>query len=99
VTERPADRENARYWDLIDLLLLRDLIEDLAPVRDTCIEVFDNRGTHAWPPELLVPDSWKAPYESDAQQLRFMLADVQEAAGEVRAFIAKIDSSTTSLLR
>ena len=48
---------NARYWDLIDLLLLRDLIEDLSPVREACIEVFDSRETHSWPPELLVPSS------------------------------------------
>jgi hypothetical protein len=30
VTERPSGRENARYWDLIDLLLLRGLVEALA---------------------------------------------------------------------
>jgi hypothetical protein len=29
VTERPSDHENARYWDLIDLLLLRDLVEPI----------------------------------------------------------------------
>jgi hypothetical protein len=96
VTERPADRENARYWDLIDLLLLRDLLKDLAPVREACVEVFENRATHAWPPGLIVPDSWRAPYEAEAQELKFAPADLDGAAEEVRSFIAQIDASTGS---
>lgn len=53
--------------------------------------MFANRATHTWPPELIVPDSWKAPYEADAQELRFTPADVDRAAGDVRAFIMEID--------
>ena len=93
VTEQPSDHENARYWDLIDLLLLRDLVEDLAPVREACIEVFDNRETHSWPPELLVPRSWEEPYRIEAEKLKFTPADVHEAAAEVRAFIAAIHAA------
>ena len=94
VTEQPSDHENARYWDLIDLLLLRDLVEDLSPVREACIEVFGNRKTHPWPPELLVPGSWEEPYKIEAEKLKFTPAEVHEAAAEVRAFIAAIDATT-----
>lgn len=94
VTEQPPDRENARYWDLIDLLLLRGLVEDLQSVREACIEVFDNRETHSWPPALLVPSSWEEPYKIEAEKPKFTPADVHEAAAEVRAFISEIDAAT-----
>ena len=94
VTEQPSDRENARYWDLIDLLLLRDLVEDLSTVREACTEVFDNRETHPWPPALLVPSSWGEPYKVEAEKLKFTPADVHEAAAEIRAFIAAIHATT-----
>lgn len=45
-TERFQDGENRRFRDLIDLLLLRALIEDLRPVREACREVFRLRATH-----------------------------------------------------
>jgi hypothetical protein len=92
VTEQPSDRENARYWDLIDLLLLKHLVDDLAPVREACIEIFENRATHSWPPDLAVPDAWEQPYATEAQDLKFTPADIHEAAAEIRAFIAEIDS-------
>ena len=75
---------------------LRDLIDDLAPVRGACVEVFDNRATHAWSPELIVPDSWKAPYEADAKELLFAPTDIDQAASDVRAFIARIDDAASS---
>jgi hypothetical protein len=93
VTERPSDRENARYWDLIDLLLLRDLADSLTSVRQACLEVFQNRETHTWPPELVVPDSWVLPYGIEAEKLKLAVADVHEAAAEVAAFIADIDAA------
>lgn len=94
VTEQPPERENARYWDLIDLLLLRGLLDDLLPVRVACVEVFEHRQTHPWPPELAVPDSWEQPYTTEAQALKFTPTDVHEAAAEVRAFIIEIDAAT-----
>ena len=59
VTERPEDRENLRFWDLIDLILLRELLDEggLGAVREACVTTFAIRGTHAWPPELVVPES------------------------------------------
>jgi hypothetical protein len=62
VTKQPPDRPNLRFWDLIDLILLEALLDDdLTQMREAAISIFAARGTHAWPPELIVPDAWRAP--------------------------------------
>lgn len=49
---------------------------------------------HRWPPELVVPGSWAAPYVADIAEIdRAFPAAVEEAADVVRAFIAEIDSA------
>lgn len=98
VTEEPADgRPNLRYWDLIDLILLRALLEeDLWHVREACVQTFESRKTHSWPPELRVPDAWEQPYVTEAQDLKFTPADVHQAAAEIRVFIAEIDAAKIS---
>jgi len=55
-------RENDRFRDLIDLQLLRDLVEDggLTSVREACTEIFALRDKHAWPPKVTVYLSWAA---------------------------------------
>ncbi|MGH2871723.1 MAG: nucleotidyl transferase AbiEii/AbiGii toxin family protein [Solirubrobacteraceae bacterium] len=57
VTERPGGRENQRFWDLIDLILLRALIDDRRRVGDALPRDLRRRGTHLWPPSLHVPGS------------------------------------------
>jgi hypothetical protein len=98
VTEDPADgRPNLRYWDLIDLILLRALLEEgLWHVREACVRTFESRKTHSWAPDLLVPDAWEQPYMAEAEELGFTPADVHEAAAEIRAFIAEIDAAKIS---
>ena len=93
VTEQPSGRTNLRYWDLIDLILLRELLgDDLARAREACIETFATRDLHAWPPELVVPDDWSAPYATTAGEIDADLPrEVDTAAEDVRAFIAAID--------
>jgi hypothetical protein len=93
VSERPVERENPRYWDLIDLLLVRDLLEDLRPVREACAEVFQLRGAHAWPPALDAPEHWREPYAREAAELRFEPTGVNDAVTEVLAMIADIDAA------
>jgi len=96
VTEEPADgRPNLRHWDLIDLILLRALLEeDIWRVREACVRTFEDRGTHAWPPTLKVPDAWSEPYHLDASQIRADLPDdVNTAAEAVVQFIAAIDAA------
>lgn len=97
VTEQPTGRENLRFWDLIDLILLRDLLGegDLAAVREACVKTFKTRDTHAWPPELVVPASWAEPYAAAIEEVEgVMPTTVEEAADEVRTFIAEIDAAT-----
>jgi len=95
-TERPDDRENLRFWDLIDLILLREILSgDLVPVREACVQTFVTRNTHAWPPELEVPDIWTDPYAAVIEEIdRVLPATVEAGAAVVRAFIAEIDTAT-----
>jgi hypothetical protein len=95
VTERPGDRPNLRYRDLIDLILLRDLLPgDLAAVREACVETFAARNVHGWPPELKIPDAWREPYEVAVGEIDAKLpAEVKAAADEVLAFIADIENA------
>jgi hypothetical protein len=62
VSERPIDRVNDRFRDLVDLLVLRDLIDDLPALRMACETTFVGRATHAWPPALDAPASWHDGY-------------------------------------
>jgi nucleotidyltransferase AbiEii toxin of type IV toxin-antitoxin system len=95
VTEQPSNRTNLRFWDLIDLILLRELFEgELARVREACIETFVTRQLHTWPPELVVPEGWRDPYAKTAEEIEADLpTDAAIAAEEIRAFIAAIDSA------
>lgn len=96
VTEEPADgRPNLRHWDLIDLILLRTLLEeDLWRVREACVWTFEDRDTHDWPPTLKVPDAWSEPYRLDISQIRVDLPDDEQTAAEaVSELIAAIDAA------
>lgn len=95
VTERPDDRENLRFWDLIDLVFLREILSgDLVSVREACVQTFATRNAHAWPPELDVPDSWRDPYAAAIEEIdRALPATVEAAAQAARDFIAEIDAT------
>lgn len=95
VSERPLDRENLRFWDLIDLILLSEVLqEELGSVREACVQTFETRKTHEWPPELVVPRSWVEPYAATIEEIDRELPPTAEAAAdEVRAFIAEIDAA------
>jgi hypothetical protein len=95
VTEQPPDRQNLRFWDLIDLMLLEQLLgDDLTRVREAAAAIFAARGTHSWPPELVVPEPWREPYARSASEVDAELpADVDQAAERVRALIARIEVS------
>lgn len=86
-------RENDRFRDLVDLLLLRALDGDLVAIRHACVEIFDTRREHAWPPSLTVPASWAEPHARLADELNFPIIDVNEAAALVTEFITEIDEA------
>ncbi len=93
VTEQFSDRENERFRDLIDLIICRDLIEKMAPVKEACLDTFAARGKHSWPPELHIPAAWLEPYAALAEEMDFPVADVEEAAREVRELVSAIDAA------
>lgn len=92
-TEFPTDgRENDRFRDLVDLLLLEELVEDIEwpAVREACEEIFALRAKHPWPPTVVVFDSWPDPYRALATDLSFPIPEVQEAADAVQSMVDRI---------
>jgi hypothetical protein len=91
----PDGRENDRFRDLIDLQLLRGLVEDggLPAVRAACQEIFELRGKHAWPPEVTIWPSGADGFAAMAREIGFHTEDAEIAAAELRAFIAEIDAA------
>ena len=88
-------RENDRFRDLIDLQLLRDLLDDgsMPSLREACVEIFELRGKHAWPPSVTVWPSWSAGFAAMAREVDFHTDDVDVAAEDLRALIGAIDSA------
>jgi hypothetical protein len=87
VTERFDDRENDRYRDLIDLVLLTELRPDMAEVAAACVDIFTQRATHRWPPTLTVEPSWPQQYATLAAQQGFEITNVLEATARVQDLI------------
>ncbi len=88
--------ENLRFHDPIDLILLRGLVADdgWPAVRDACLDTFQMRGKHSWPPELVVYPSWPAAFAALAEDQGFDNTDVEESARQVREMIERINAAT-----
>lgn len=90
VTQRFDDRTNDRYRDLIDLIdliLLAELQPDLPQVAEACQQIFTQRGTHPWPPQLTIEPTWPQPYRALAIEQGFAVVDVGQAANHVQEII------------
>ena len=87
---------NDRFKDLVDLLLLSELIDDMAAFRTTCERVFETRGTHPWPPPIEAPASWREPFRVLAEQVALAVTDVDEALLRVRSFLEIVDPGMAS---
>jgi len=85
--------ENDRFRDLMDLLLLRDMLDkaDFPRVREACVRIFEARNKHPWPPTVTVYESWRAAYREMTQEEGFEVQDVDDAALLVTEMIAQID--------
>jgi nucleotidyltransferase AbiEii toxin of type IV toxin-antitoxin system len=95
-TEPPEEgAENQRVHDIMDLLLVRDLLEgtDLHRVREASVTIFETRATHDWPPELTVYPAWGAAFSRLAEEESFPIGDVEQAAELVGELIAEIDAA------
>lgn len=66
---------------------------DLPPVREACVEIFELRAEHAWPPTIVIFDSWRESFPREADELGFEIRDVDGAAAEVQALISEIDGA------
>lgn len=95
-TEPKDGRDNDRFRDLVDLILLDDLVaeEDLGRVLDACNEVFSLRGTHGWPPRVTVYPLWPDQYRALSEGMDFPITDVNEAAAAVEAIIVRISGAS-----
>ncbi len=89
-TERFPYRENERVHDLIDLQLMEELIDDYSRVKEACIETFELRGPHPWPPTLTVEPRWPATYRQLAAELDFPTTNIAQAATRVQVLINRI---------
>ncbi len=95
-TEPPPDgkQENPRFHDLLDLILLRELVDqDWAGVRSACVDTFKVRDKQPWPPELVIHPSWPQAFAALVAEHSFDITDVHEAARVVREMIARIDAA------
>jgi hypothetical protein len=90
-------RENDRFRDVMDMLLVEDLLYDvgLARVREACVDIFTVRDKHIWPPTVTVYDSWRVPFAALARENGFTPEDIDEAAAALTALIAAIDACSS----
>lgn len=90
--QRTPPTENDRERDLIDLLLLRTLVDDFAAVRAACVEIFEIRARKplppgtiqlSWPPTVIISNGWRVRYPALAAELGFEPSDVEQAVAQV----------------
>jgi hypothetical protein len=76
--------------------MLQGLIDDIASVRDACVEIFRLRTKHSWPPTVTIYEDWPDRYAGLAADLGFEPSDVNDAAAAVQALIDAIDAADGS---
>lgn len=61
--------------------------------REACVEIFELRATHSWPPSITVLEGWPRIYAAELRKAPgFEPVDVHEAAYFVNELIAQIDA-------
>jgi hypothetical protein len=83
-------RQNDRFRDLVDLLLMEELVTDYEGIREACETVFHHRGTHDWPPQLAVPPHWTHPFARMAADLDLPVTDAAAGMQRVQDFVDRI---------
>jgi Nucleotidyl transferase AbiEii toxin, Type IV TA system len=90
-------RQNPRFRDLVDLVLLIELIDDLPRLRGTCVSLFTHRGTHLWPPAIDLPAEWVQPYRALAEEVGLDVTDAADATLRVRSFLHRLEVAVLEL--
>ena len=90
-------KQNERFRDLVDLLLMETMItQDYSAIREACEIVFRSRNTHSWPPDMdALPAHWAQPFAQLAGELGLPETDVETALVRVRDFVARITSRSS----
>ncbi|MGC9220861.1 MAG: nucleotidyl transferase AbiEii/AbiGii toxin family protein [Solirubrobacteraceae bacterium] len=91
-----AGPENDRFRDIMDVLLVAGILREkvgLHRVRTACVDIFNVRDKHAWPPTVTVYQGWRAPFAALARENGFTPEDVDEAAALLHQLIADIDAA------
>lgn len=89
--------ENDRFRDIMDILLVAGILREkvgLHRVRAACVDIFEVRDKHTWPPTVTVYESWREPFTALAHENGFTPEDVDEAADLLKQLIAEIDAAT-----
>lgn len=91
-TEVLEHKDNDRFRDLIDLLLLEELVGEAEwpAVRAACEETFAIRAKHSWPPTVTIFPAWPDGFAALAAETGFEPSDVGEAAARIEAMISRI---------
>jgi hypothetical protein len=79
---------------VLDILLI-DLLGkiDATAVRAAAEHVFAQRGTHAFPPTIQIPDEWKPELEALAKDLGYPATSAAEIEARFRNCVNKIASA------
>lgn len=102
----PLDLRNDRARDIVDLLLLRDLVEaEQSPtadeIRQACVSLFEARAAEArklgrpersWPPVAIAHEHWSRDY-SVAATAGGVTVSLADAINELNTWIAQIDAA------
>lgn len=96
-TEPPSeDYPNDRVRDLPDLLLIEELGIDennLGSVRVACIEIFDSREAHFWPPQVQAFPGWDILWNNLAENEGLVMS-LNEAVHAVNSLINRINAAS-----
>jgi hypothetical protein len=93
-----GERINDRVGDVMDLILIEDLSGDGGyiprQVRAACVEVFEQRSLHPWPPVLTVQPTWRTLWSNLVDDNGFHITSIDEAVARVNGLIGTIDAAT-----
>lgn len=98
-TEDVGDPPNQRVRDLHDILLIQDLAVEASShpaIREACVEIFEGRGRHPWPPAITVWPGWDTLWADLAARENIDMT-LAETVAAVTEFVATIDAAVTTI--